>query len=56
MHPVRRGVSAVSVYVTIRKETSFPAACFHPRLKKLTIGRSKDLCPFIPVEDVEELD
>lgn len=56
MYPVRGGVSAASVYATIGKETSFPAAYFHPKLKKLTIGRSKDLCPSIPVEDVEELD
>jgi len=56
MYRVRRGVSAVSAYATIRKEMSFQAVCFRLKLKKLTIGRLKDLCPFIPVEDVEELD
>ena len=56
MHPVRGKVSVASAYATIRKETSFPAACFHPKLKKLTIGRSKDLCPSIPAEDIGELD
>ncbi len=52
---MRGEVTAASAYATIRKETSFPAACFHPKLKKLTIDQSKDLCPSIPVEDVEEL-
>jgi hypothetical protein len=47
---VRGGVSAASAYATIKKETSFPAACFYLKLKKLTIGRSKDLCPSILVE------
>ena len=56
MFPVRREVHAVSAYGTIRKETSFPDACFRLGLKRRTIGRLKDLCLSIPVEDVRELD
>jgi hypothetical protein len=55
MCPVRGGVGVVSVYVTMGKETSFPAACFHLKLKKLTIGLSKDLCLPALVKDIEEL-
>jgi len=50
MSPVRGGVSAASAYATIGKEMSFLVAYFRLKLKRLSIGPSKDLCQSAPVE------
>jgi len=42
---VTRGEIAVNVYDIIWKETSFQAACFHPKSKKPTTGPLKNSYP-----------